>query len=377
MPPQLLRPRDSATVGALVAQTGDRAARTARRHREPLGAALGLALLACAGACASVPGGEEIASAPRAHALVVVIEQTPVALTNRPWISAWVDAPFAFDELLPSWNTRLPAGGAFRVDVQLDAEDAPWLDLGGWGAWPASQRAATKFDLGRVAIDVVELDGDAERARVRIRTRGLAPGATASLEHLTLCFTRSALHELRAGFGAPPPVATLPVPLRRQTDEGPEIAGRICSPTSVTMVLAFSGVERPTAEVAAALYDEEHDIYGNWNRAVQGAFGFGVPGELVRIDDWPQAAAVLEQGTPLVISIAAKEGQLSGAPYPSTDGHLLVLAGFDGEGHAVCFDPAVPPGDAAPRRYLLEELESIWLRRGGVAYRIGHASASR
>lgn len=345
------------------------------RDRGARRAALGLTLVACA--CSSVPESEEAARAPRAHALVLVVEEAPVQLSNRPWRSAWIDAPFAFNELLPSWNVDLPAGAAFRVDVQIDEEGAPWLDLGGWGAWPVSQRAATAFDGGRVAIDVVELAGDAERARVRVRARGLSAGASASLERLTLCFTRSVFHELRGDFGTPSKVATLAVPLRRQTDEAPEIAPRICSPTSVTMVLAYSGVERPTAEVAAALYDEEHDVYGNWNRAVQGAFRFGVPGELVRVDDWPAAAAILAEGTPLVISIATKEGQLTGAPYPSTAGHLLVLAGFDGKGAAVCFDPAVPPGDSAPRRYALAELESIWLRRGGVAYRIGRASASR
>ncbi len=338
---------------------------------------LTLALLACACACASIPESVAPPSAPRAHALAIVVAEAPISLTSRPWLSGWTEAPFAFDELLPSWNVELPDGAAFRVDVQLDAEDGAWLDLGGWGAWPESQRAATRFEGGRVAIDVIELSGDAERARVRVRTRGVPAGANVSLERLTLCFTRSALHELRTDFGTPPRVATLAVPLRRQTDEAPEIAGRICSPTSVTMVLAHSGVERPTAEVAATLYDEEHDIYGNWNRAVQGAFRLGVPGELVRVDDWPGAATILAEGTPLVISIAAKEGQLTGAPYASTAGHLLVLAGFDGNGKAVCFDPAVPPGDAEPRRYALAELESVWLRRGGVAYRIGPAALTR
>jgi hypothetical protein len=159
--------------------------------------------------------------------------------------------------------------------------------------------------------------------------------------------------------------------MRHQGREAPEIASRICSPTSVTMTLAYAGVSRPTAEVAAIVYDAEHDIYGNWNRAVQGAFLLGVPGYLLRVNDWPQASELLAEGTPLVISIAAKEGQLAGAPYASTAGHLLVLAGLDGAGGAIVFDPATPVGGETPRRYALADLETVWLRRGGVAYRIG------
>jgi hypothetical protein len=330
-------------------------------------APLSLALWACAGAPTrtAAPEPED------AHALVAPVVDRAVPLGPATWTGPWVEAPFAFDELLPSWNVRLPDGAAFRAEVQLDEAGAPWLDLGGWGEWPADDLGPTRLDGGRVAIDVIELERTARRARLRVRTRGLEGAAQAALERLTLCFTRSDRHAARTDFGTPAPVATLPVPMRHQGREAPEIASRICSPTSVTMAMAFAGVERPTAEVAATVFDAEHDIYGNWNRAVQGAFGLGVPGYLLRVNDWPEASALLAEGTPLVISIAAKEGQLAGAPYASTAGHLLVLAGFDGAGGAVVFDPATPVGGETPRRYALRDLETVWLRRGGVAYRIG------
>ncbi|MGE3182339.1 MAG: N-acetylmuramoyl-L-alanine amidase-like domain-containing protein, partial [Phycisphaerae bacterium] len=53
----------------------------------------------------------------------------------------------------------------------------------------------------------------------------------------------------------------LDVPFFSQRTEKPEIAGRICSPTSVAMVMAYHGVTKPVAEVAAAAYDQAHDIY--------------------------------------------------------------------------------------------------------------------
>ena len=137
------------------------------------------------------------------------------------------------------------------------------------------------------------------------------------------------------------------------------------------MVLAYRGIDRPTAEVAALLYDAENKIYGNWNRAVQGAWLLGVSGYLTRVATWAEAARFVADGKPLVASIGVKEGQLTGAPYPQTAGHLVVLCGFDGEGRAIVMDPAVPVGDEEPRLYSLAELETVWLQRGGFAYVLG------
>lgn len=330
-----------------------------------------LLLLAACAAPGSAPTAQP---APEdAHALVVLVGEEPLPLgpSGSDTYGPWVDAPFPFDELLPSWNVQLPDDAAFRVEVQLDGAETPWLDLGGWGSWVAEDLGTTRFEGGRVAIDVIELEASASRARVRVRTRGLEAEGAATLERLALCFTRSNRHTERTDFGSPAAVATLPVPMRHQGAEAREIASRICSPTSVTMALAHAGVTRPTAEVAASLYDAEHDIYGNWNRAVQGAYGFGVTGHLLRINDWPEVSELLAEGAPLVISIAAKEGQLRNAPYRSTAGHLLVLAGLDGSGGAIVYDPATPVGEESPRRYELVDLETVWLRRGGVAYRIG------
>ena len=61
------------------------------------------------------------------------------------------------------------------------------------------------------------------------------------------------------------------MPFRSQKVERKEIRGRICSPTSVSMVLAYRGVDRPTEEVAQTIFDESNRIFGNWPRAVAGA----------------------------------------------------------------------------------------------------------
>jgi len=316
------------------------------------------------GACASV-------RVDSTHELRPVLLEGPVQV-EREWLSPWIEARAPFHELLPSWNVDVPEGASFRVDLRVEGEGVMthWLDLGGWGSWPSGDRSPVTCEAGAVAVDVLKLERPATRARLRVRARGLGPGEAVRLRALACCFTRDPAGR-PTSFGPPPRTASrVEVPFRSQKSEAPELAARVCSPTSVAMVLEHHGHSWTTEQVAATLYDPEHDIYGNWNRAVQGAYLLGVPGRLLRVGSWPEAEALMRGGRPLVISIGVEASQLTGAPYASTDGHLLVLCGFDGRGNAWVQDPAAPPEEPGPRLYSLAELEVVWLRRGGFAYLI-------
>jgi hypothetical protein len=134
------------------------------------------------------------------------------------------------------------------------------------------------------------------------------------------------------------------------------------------MVMEYRGVAEATARVAGRLYDARHDLYGNWTRAIQGAYSFGVPGYLCRFSGLDQAEELVERGQPLVASIRTTEGTLTGAPYPSTTGHLLVILGFDERGDVIVNDPAAASSAGVLRTYARDELEQAWIDNGGVAY---------
>jgi hypothetical protein len=306
---------------------------------------------------------------PGPHETQLHHERLVLAPAAGDWVGPWEPTPFPSDELLPSWNVRCPEGCAFRVDLEVDAgpgtRASGWLDLGGWGEWPEAQRSPTESPLAKVEVDLLKAESAVTRVRWRIRARG--PVAV-EVQRRALCATRTAAIGPALERGGPPQAVRLELSLRRQFDEPPELGPRICSPTSVSMLLEFRGVSLPTGEVAATLYDAEHDLYGNWNRAVEGAFLLGVPGYLTRIGSWGEAERHLRRGQPLVISIGVDPGELSGAPYPQTAGHLVVLAGLDGRERAIVYDPAVRAPEVEPRSYLLDELEQVWLRRGGFAY---------
>ena len=280
-----------------------------------------------------------------------------------------------FDELLLSWNATVPDGAGLVVEVQLASldrdEQTPWLHLGGWGETPPREERVTEFDGGRVAVDVVTCEKTFDAFRYRLSAIGKS-NAPVIVHQTYACITlRSDLATLEP---APPAVGielTLDVPARSQKLAKESIAPRICSPTSVAMVLAHNGVDLSLEDLAAEIYDADHDIYGNWPRAVQAAFTHGVPGALVRLSSWGAVESFLRAGVPLVVSVKAEPGELRGAPYPRTSGHLIVLCGFDGRGRIVVNDPAAGELVGVRRIYEASDLENCWMRRGGVAYALG------
>jgi len=124
----------------------------------------------------------------------------------------------------------------------------------------------------------------------------------------------------------------------------------------------------PTAEVAERIHDPASDLYGVWPRNVQAAYSFGVPGYLARFSDWGEVERLVAAGQPLVISIAAKSGELDGAPYKETDGHLLVLCGFDESGGVHVNEPAAADSARGTTTYRRDQLERVWMARGGTSY---------
>jgi uncharacterized protein YvpB len=162
----------------------------------------------------------------------------------------------------------------------------------------------------------------------------------------------------------------LKVPFRTQKDAPPALANQICSPTSVSMVMEYFGVNRPTVENALAIYDEEYDLFGNWARAVQRAGELGLDGWLQRFRNWEQVKAQIAQGRPVIASIAFRKGEFPSAVISRTNGHLIVIRGFTAGGDVIVNDPANREKGAGAV-YKAEELANAWFGHGGVGYVIG------
>jgi hypothetical protein len=273
---------------------------------------------------------------------------------------------------LLSWNAETTAttGLAFEVRVGRGPDGwSPWLYFGDWNV-ARPPEALVEFENGRVEVDHFTSDVYWERAQVRVTARfgELAlRGDRVAVHRLHLCFTdRYVLPSFATR--APKARGPIPVPMLSQREQDPEIAGRICSPTTLAMVLGFAGVAATPGGVAARAYDADFDLFGNWPRAIQAAYSYGIPGYVTRFASWKPIEEQLKRGRPVILSIAFGAGELNGAPLESTAGHLLVVVGFDEQGDVIVNDPAGESGDRVRRVYRRDQLTRAWLGHGGTVY---------
>jgi hypothetical protein len=147
-----------------------------------------------------------------------------------------------------------------------------------------------------------------------------------------------------------------------------------CSPTSVSMALAYwtkdaSPCEPRVRAAVSGVYDWLYAGHGNWPFNAAYAASRGMESYVTRFASLAQAEDWIAAGVPLVMSIGWGRGQLTGAPLPTSSGHLVVLAGFDAQGNPVVNDPAAPSDQAVQRTYRRAQFERLWLARsGGTAY---------
>jgi Peptidase_C39 like family len=266
--------------------------------------------------------------------------------------------------LVPSFSMLTDVPYALRFEAATEAD--------GWSSWIAT---AT---IGPADFPVLPMSGTAltcdvdvyastvplEQLRLRVRL-GAADVKTLLASPWIATLSASDLGPREASGPARAP--RLPVPALSQRQAPPEIAMRICSPTSVAMVLGYLGAAASPLEIAAEAFHAASDSYGVWPAAIRAAGLRGVAGYLLRFPDWPSAVWCLERGLPIVASIRYAADELPGAPLRETSGHLIVLTGCD-EHSVFVNDPVAPTAADVPRRYRLDDLQRAWLDRAGVGY---------
>ena len=287
------------------------------------------------------------------------------------WTSAETPTEFGFTEVLPSWNVSAPPETGLRLEVRTRAKRSgkwtPWLYLGSWGRTGGGEKVVT-CRQGAVHVDYLALEApaDAYQVRVEFQSFSLDRSVTPSLRRVAVAY--SGVTGGRESQPRPEGWARdLKVPFHTQRDAPKPLAGEICSPTSVTMVLGYWGVERPVVENALAIYDVENEMFGNWGRAVARAGELGMDGWLTRFRNWGQVKAQIAAGQPVIASIRFKEGAFPSAVMRQTSGHLIVIRGFTPGGDVIVNDPASRErGNGAV--YKADELAKAWFDNGGVAY---------
>ena len=285
---------------------------------------------------------------------------------NGTYITKALSLP-SFNRLVPSWNALTPEGTHITIDVQFRVKDqwSDWLSLGEWGIkYERKSATGSKNALGSVDIDTVMVSGDNLADAVKIKIGFFGDGKnTPVLQQLTATSYATSITPETALTVSGTWERELDLPRHSQVIEDPEVAGRICSPTSLAMVLGYYGIDKTTKDIYELAYDAGADIYGNWpfNTAVAGSFGLEAYVDYYfSVDELKQRIA---EGIPVICSIKFKSGQLQGAPISSTSGHLVVVRGFvtrNDQTYVITNDPAAASNDEVRREYQIEQFARGW-----------------
>ena len=306
-------------------------------------------------------------------------------------ISPEIPTPFAYKEAIASWNASTPAGSWVEVQfrAQYSGRWSKWYVLGIWASdYSTIRRHSVKLQGdsdGFVAVDTFVSSNKKETAnkfQLKLRLFRADGISTPSVQNASVAYSTEVPKKASASAGNPAKWNTsINVPECSQMvyPDGGEVW---CSPTSTSMVLTYlegyTGPCEPRVRAAVdGVYDWIYDGHGNWTFNTAYAATKGYEGYLARFTSLAKAEEFVAAGVPVIMSIAWKKGELTGADIESTNGHLLVLVGFDAAGNPIVNDPASPTDDSVQKTYLRSEFEPLWLQAsGGTVYLIYRPGAA-
>ncbi len=254
---------------------------------------------------------------------------------------------------------------------------------------PRTTYSGQSDDLGGVNVDTWTATTPVTAWQVRVTLMRPRGGRQAiSLDRVGAVASVDATAARPTSAPGPAAGTVLPVPTYSQmvhTGHYPQWGGggeAWCSATSTAMVLGYYGISPTPTGIAAGhvdpvvdhtakmVYDHGYDGTGNWAfNTAYAATLVGGDSYVTRMRDLREAEDYVAAGVPLVVSIAFGKGELTGAPISASNGHLLVIVGFEADGDVVVNDPAGATNAEVRRVYDRAQLERIWIAAsGGTAY---------
>lgn len=254
-----------------------------------------------------------------------------------------------------SWNTFSERGElAFRL-LRAHTAATPWIPH---AQWSRDGRTSLSLSAAGVEVNVDVISSLQPFDGIEVRAQGVALNLAA--------FATPVAHPPSMPYLGPARI--LEVPARSQYAVPGERGW--CSPTSLSMLNAYYGIDYDVASTARGVFDRAYNGTGNWsfNAAFSGSLGLRAVVAYLRNLD--HAQRFIDAGIPLAISYRWTGDELPGAPIEHSDGHLVVLCGFTQDGDCAINDPAAPNVRVV---YPRTALERIWQRSGGVCYIVAPA----
>lgn len=300
-------------------------------------------------------------------------------------LSPEVTAAFPYESAIASWNASTPKGSWIEVQFRAKYGErwSKWYVL---GIWASDTSTITRHSVqgqkdadGTVADDTfvnVAEESPTDKFQLKLRLFSTDGAARPSMRNVAVAYSTSKPTSVNVSAGNPALWdRCIDVPQFSQMVY-PDGGSVWCSPTSTSMVLSFlenyKGEPAPRVHTAVdGVYDWIYDGHGNWPFNTAFASTFGYEGYVARFTSLAKAEEFIAAGVPVIMSIAWKKGDLTNADVDQTNGHLVVLVGFDAQGNLIVNDPASPANETVRRTYLRSEFEPLWLKSsGGTVYLI-------
>lgn len=304
-------------------------------------------------------------------------------------VSPEVKTASPIDHLIPSWAAETPVGTwiQMHVRVKLASGWTGWYRLPIWSSdFSLVKRHSVKVAsdaTGGVDVDTFFLSNQLTASAYQLSVTLGSTSATMTPSLRMAGAVASLDRKVYPQAAADPMVwgQNLPIPQRSQglpeyKNKGFGGGGEVwCSPTSTSMVMEYwsnvtgsADLNQTVPEVAAGTYDWVYDGTGNWPFNTAHASQMGLFGMVTRLYSMSEAERWIKAGVPVIISISFKAGELPGAPITKTNGHLIVVRGFDKNGDVIVNDPAARDNASVQLTYPRAALEAAWTHSHRTAY---------
>ena len=279
-----------------------------------------------------------------------------------------IETPFPFDDLVGSWNAKVPRGATLTMEVRVRGERgwSPWFELGRAEGEAFYSPGRQENETGAVDVDTLKLKEKASAFRYRFAFKAGRRSVRLRLVSVTVSDDSA---PLPAAFEEGPWVRELKAPPRSQTEEQEKYRHDICSPTSLAMALDYWGIRRKTVDVAERARDRATGLFGVWPANAGAAGCLGLEAYVARLNSLKELQEEIAAARPVVASLTFAAGELSGSPISATKGHLVLVVGFTREGNVIALDPAAENRSGARRVYVRGEFHRAWrVNKRGLCY---------
>lgn len=290
-----------------------------------------------------------------------------------------------FKKIIVSWNAVTPLNSYIVVQARVFVQNkkdkkkkwSEWMSWGKWGTNIKRGSESSKCDEVRIDVDTLSInEGYSGKAiQLKIISYYDNKGFSADIREVAITYYKENNNDLKnKKYELINKLIETPCISQMKRDE--KIAHKICSPTSLTMLLNRLGENLKVEDVAYSCFDYNYNEFGNWtyNVAYAGSLGYKAYVEYGGIDSLIRE---ISNGNPIEVSVKYTN-DINNKEYPyienaplTTSGHLIVVCGIEVSNNGkwvIVNDPAGKDDESVRLKYKFEDFMKAWQRSNYIMY---------